>query len=81
MQVLKEHDSTNLKTMLQNKDSVPGMASALQLFVGADADFEKGTASWMQGHVRVGGPLPGYQNHTFAFGETHGSGLASSWRS
>ena len=62
MQVLKEHDSTNLKTMLQNKDSVPGMASALQLFVGADADFEKGTASWMQGHVRVGGPLPGYQN-------------------
>ena len=58
MEMMKEHESAKLKTMMKNKD----VASIFKRFVGADADFEKGTASWMQGYMRVGGPLPGYHN-------------------
>ena len=51
MEMMKEHESAKLKTMMKNKD----VASIFKRFVGADADFEKGTASWMQGYMRVGG--------------------------
>ena len=62
MGMLKEHESGKLKKMMKNKKVLPGVASLLKLFVGADADSVEGTASWMQGYVRLGGPLPGYHN-------------------
>ena len=62
MDVFTTDESAKLKDMMKKRDSVPGLAPMLKLFVGSEADFDKGTASWMQGHIRMGGPLLGYHN-------------------
>ena len=41
MDMLKEHDSEKLKMMMKNNDLVQ---SIFKMFLGADADFEKGTS-------------------------------------
>ena len=62
MEVFTTYDSQKLKDLIKMKDSVPGMVPMLKLFVGQDADVDKGTGSWMQGHVLMGTPLAGYHN-------------------
>ena len=41
MDMLKEHDSITLKKMMKNNDAV---RSIFKIFLGANADFEKGTS-------------------------------------
>jgi len=65
MEVLKTYDSGKLKDMTKviNDGKMPGMSPGiLKRFIGTDADFEKGTAAWTQGHVLMGAPLQGYHN-------------------
>jgi protein dispatched 1 len=65
MDILKTYESGKLRDMTKAifKNQVLGLAPALlKQFVGTDTDFEKGTASWMQGHVLMGAPLRGYHN-------------------
>ena len=57
-----EVDRSKLLDLMKRRDEVPGLPELLRLFVGTDADFDAGTGSWIQGHIRFGTPLPGYHN-------------------
>lgn len=62
MSVFKTFDEVRLKDLIRTKDSVLGLGQFLGIFLGADLDINTGRESWMQGHVRIGGPLPGFHN-------------------
>ena len=62
MSVYKSSDEARLKALIRTKDSVLGLGQFLGIFLGTDLDINTGRVSWMQGHVRIGGPLPGFHN-------------------
>jgi len=67
MEILKTYEPGKLRDMTKaiSTSQVRGLAPALlKQFLGTDTDFEKGTASWMQGHVLMGAPLKGYHNQS-----------------
>eukprot|EP00961_Rhodomonas_salina_P234715 3172334-Rhodomonas_salina.1 len=56
--------AAEIGTLLKAAKSNPLYKRTAELFVGSDIDYDAGTTSWLKGRVRVGGPLPTYDNIT-----------------
>ena len=62
MSIFNAYSEGGLKALIREKDFVLGLGPFLRVFLSADLNVSSGRASWMQGHVRLGAPLAGFDN-------------------